>query len=634
METPASILEKYWGFTSFIDPQEKIINHVIDGHDTIALLPTSGGKSICFQIPALLKEGTCIVISPLISLMNDQVNNLKKRNIKAIALTSQLSEDEIVNAFDNLQFGNYKFLYLSPEKIQSEFIQEKIKQLNVQLIAIDEAHCISEWGHDFRPSFLNINILRTIHPKAPIIALTASATEKVVEDIITNLNLESPKIVKKSFFRSNLAYQIFEVEDKLYKIEQIIKKIKGAKIIYTNSRRQTVELSNQLNSLNYQSTFFHGGMNYVDKMKSYDEWLEDKKPIIVATNPFGMGIDKPNVKAVIHVNIPLSIENYMQEAGRAGRDGKKAFSVVLKNKADVYDTQMLTKKTLPKIEFVKSVYIHLNHYYQISYGELLDKIYDFNLTDFCNHYKIPIVKTHNAIKVLDREHIISLNESFYRKSKLKFIVSNNEIFTYMDSNPSEKDLITLLLRTYGGVFDAFKTINENYISTQLKISLKEIISSLRLFHSHQLVSYHGSNNNTQIKFLVPREDNITINHISRNVIKRNELKLFKVNRLIEFIEDVTICRSKQLLAYFNESDTSNCEICDVCISNKNKNTSTEDLSKEIIDLLHNCNSISSKEIISHFKQPKDKVLFNLQLLLEKNILTVTSHNKYKINKIE
>ncbi|MGK0126634.1 MAG: ATP-dependent DNA helicase RecQ, partial [Candidatus Azotimanducaceae bacterium] len=529
METPASILEKYWGFTSFIDPQEKIINHVIDGHDTIALLPTSGGKSICFQIPALLKEGTCIVISPLISLMNDQVNNLKKRNIKAIALTSQLSEDEIVNAFDNLQFGNYKFLYLSPEKIQSEFIQEKIKQLNVQLIAIDEAHCISEWGHDFRPSFLNINILRTIHPKAPIIALTASATEKVVEDIITNLNLESPKIVKKSFFRSNLAYQIFEVEDKLYKIEQILKKIKGSKIIYTNSRRQTVELSNQLNSLNYQSTFFHGGMNYVDKMKSYDEWLEDKKPIIVATNAFGMGIDKPNVKAVIHVNIPLSIENYMQEAGRAGRDGKKAFSVVLKNKADVYDTQMLTKKTLPKIEFVKSVYIHLNHYYQISYGELLDKIYDFNLTDFCNHYKIPIVKTHNAIKVLDREHIISLNENFYRKSKLKFIVSNNEIFTYMDSNPSEKDLIILLLRTYGGIFDAFKTINENYISTQLKISLKEIISSLRLFHSHQLVSYHGSNNNTQIKFLVPREDNITINHISRNVIKRNELKLFKVN---------------------------------------------------------------------------------------------------------
>lgn len=634
MNTPTSILEKYWGFSSFIDPQEKIINHVLNGKDTIALLPTSGGKSVCFQVPAILNKGVCIVISPLISLMNDQVQNLKKRNIKAIALTSQLSENEIINAFDNLQFGNYKFLYISPEKIQSEFIQEKIKQLNVQLIAIDEAHCISEWGHDFRPSYLNISILRTIHPKVPIIALTASATEKVVEDISINLQLDNPIIVKKSFFRANLAYQIFEVEDKFYKIKQILNKVKGSKIIYTNSRRQTVELSNQLNSLNYQSSFFHGGMNYNDKLKSYNEWLNDEKTIIVATNAFGMGIDKPNVRVVIHVNIPLSIENYMQEAGRAGRDGKKAFSVVLKNKADVYDTQVLTKKTVPEIEFVKKVYIHMNHYYQISYGELLDKNYNFNMTEFCNHYKIPIVKTYNAIKVLDRENIISLNENFSRKSILKFIVSNKEIFDYMDKNPSKKDLITLLLRTYGGIFDAFKTINENYISTQLKVSLKEVKESLRQFHSHELVSYHNSNNTTQINFLVPREDNSTINHVSRNIIKRNELKIDKMNQLIQFIEDDTICRSRQLLSYFNESETSNCRICDVCVSNKNKEDRTVDFSEQIVNLLHTSNSLSSKEIISHFNQPKDKVLFNLQLLLEKNILTVTSHNKYKINKIE
>ena len=632
MNTPISFLKKYWSFNSFIDPQEKIINHIINGNDTIALLPTGGGKSICFQVPVLMKEGICIVISPLISLMNDQVNNLKKRNIKAIALTSQLSENEIVTAFDNFKFGNYKFLYISPEKIQSEFIQEKIKQINVNLIAIDEAHCISEWGHDFRPSFLNIKILRSIHPETPIIALTASATERVVEDIVENLELNHPIIIKKSFYRPKLAYHIYEVQDKLFKVEQILQKIRGSKIIYTNSRRHTVELSNQLNSLNYTSTFYHGGMSFADKIESYNAWFHDEKSIIVATNAFGMGIDKPNVRAVIHVNLPLSIENYMQEAGRAGRDGEKAFSVVLMNKADIYDTQQLTKKTLPEIDFVKSVYIHLNHYYQISYGEILDEIYEFNLTDFCKHYNIPIVKTYNAIKVLDRENVLSLNEDFNRKSKLKFIATNAQVFTYIDKNPSQKKLITLLLRTYGGVFEIHKSINENYIANQLNISTNEIKKSLKQFHLLELISYQGSNNNTQIKFQVPREDNITINSISKNTIKHNELKLLKINKLIKFIEDNKTCRSKQLLTYFNEYEITNCGICDVCLSN-NKNSSLN-LSQQIIEIVKKKNVLSSKEITNILDQPADKVLFNIQLLLEKNILSVTSHNKYKINKIE
>ena len=300
MNSPLEILKKYWGFNTFKHPQENVISSVLNGVDTIALLPTGGGKSICFQVPTLMKNGVCIVISPLIALMNDQVKNLQNRNIKAVALTSKLSQDEIVTVFDNLLFGNYKFLYLSPEKLQSEFIQTKLRQLNIQLIAVDEAHCISEWGHDFRPSYLNIKIIRDFFPKIPIIALTASATERVLTDIVKNLDLKTPKIVKKSFFRANLAYQIFDVEDKLYKVEQILNKIKGSKIIYTNTRRKTIEVSEQLNSLGYKSGFYHGGMQLDDKLKAYENWMTEKTPIIVATNAFGMGIDKANVRAVIH----------------------------------------------------------------------------------------------------------------------------------------------------------------------------------------------------------------------------------------------------------------------------------------------------------------------------------------------
>jgi ATP-dependent DNA helicase RecQ len=314
MSTPLEILKQYWNYESFKHPQEEIISSVINKKDTIALLPTGGGKSICFQLPILLQEGICIVISPLIALMNDQVNGLLQKGIKAVALTSKLSEGEIVTIFDNLQFGGYKFLYLSPEKLQSEFIKEKLRHLNIQLIAIDEAHCISEWGHDFRPSYLNIHLIRELHPTIPIIALTASATEKVTTDIITNLKLDAPSIIKKSFYRDNLAYQIFTVEDKLYKLQQILTKIRGPKIIYTNTRKKTIEISTRLNQLNFKTTFYHGGMTMDEKIKSYEDWMSENKPIIVATNAFGMGIDKPNVRAIIHNNLHQRVENYMQEA--------------------------------------------------------------------------------------------------------------------------------------------------------------------------------------------------------------------------------------------------------------------------------------------------------------------------------
>ncbi|AOW19553.1 RecQ family ATP-dependent DNA helicase [Urechidicola croceus] len=630
MNSPTEILKKYWGYEEFRHPQKEIISNVLENKDIVALLPTGGGKSICFQIPALIKQGVCVVISPLIALMNDQVNNLQKRNIKAMTLSSKLSQDEIVTAFDNLQFGNYKFLYLSPEKLQSDFIQEKLKQLNVQLIAIDEAHCISEWGHDFRPSYLNIHYLREIHPDVPIIALTASATKKVISDITTSLELRKPKIFQKSFFRKNLAYQIFEVEDKLFKVEQILNKIKGSTIIYTNTRRKTIEVSNQLNILGFNSNYYHGGMLLDEKTKAYENWLDETTPIIVATNAFGMGIDKSNVRVVIHLNLPQSVENYIQEAGRGGRDEKKAFSVVLKNKSDIYDAKKLLSNTLATTKFIKSIYFKLNQYYQIAYGEFLEKNYDFNITDFCNLYKFPIVKTYNALKILDRENILLLDENFDRKSAVKFCTSSNLVFDYCDKNPSKNDLIKLILRTYGGVFDSNKVINETYLSKSLNISVEKVKQQLKALHKDKIIYFHDTKNNTQIRFLVPREDDRTINSISKNIEQRNLLRIRKMNSLIDFIENDKICRSQQLLAYFDQFDSNTCGICDVCIAKKHtlKNYNTNETSEIIIDLIKKNSELSSKEILRILKLPEKDVLFSLKLLLEKNIIAVNSQNKY------
>ena len=630
METPIEILKKYWGYNAFRHPQEEIISNVLNGDDTLALLPTGGGKSVCFQIPTLVNDGICIVVSPLIALMNDQVKNLSNKNIKAISLTSKLTPDEVIVAFDNLKFGNYKFLYLSPEKLQSELIQQKIKQLNVQLIAIDEAHCISEWGHDFRPSYLNISILREFFPQVPMIALTASATEKVSKDIVENLGLDTPKIFKKSFLRKNLAYQIFEVEDKLFKVEQVLKKVKGSKIIYTNSRRSTVEISAQLNHLGYKTNFYHGGMKHDTKLQHYEDWLSEKTPIIVATNAFGMGIDKSDVRVIIHYNLPQSIENYLQEAGRGGRDGEKSFSVVLKNKTDILNTKTRLQKTLPSIDFIKQVYFNLNQFFQISYGEISEKKYGFNLSEFCEIYKTSIVVTFNALKILEQESILIIDDNIHRKSSVQFKISNQAIFDYCESNQSKNNLIKLLLRTYGGIFESPKTINITYIAKNLSISSSALTNQLKQLHQDEIIQFYNANNNTQIQFLVQREDDRTINVRSKNITQRNNQKVAKMEALIDFIETNIICRSKQLLTYFGERNISDCGICDVCLSKKNqkKKTNKEEISKEILMLLKNYKSLSSKEISSQIEASEKTVLFCIEILLEKNILAVTSHNKY------
>ncbi len=629
MTKPIEILKKYWGFDTFIEPQEEIISSVLSKRDTLALLPTGGGKSLCFQLPTLLNDGICVVVSPLIALMNDQVKNLAQKGIKAIQLTSKQSQDEIVMLFDNLLYGNYKFLYLSPEKLQSEFIQTKIQHLDIQLFAIDEAHCISEWGHDFRPSYLNINKLSQLHPNVPFIALTASATPKVTNDIIDNIGMTNPTIIKKSFYRKNLGYRIINVEDKLSKIKNLIEQVNGSTIIYTNTRRKTVELSEQLNQMNFNSTFYHGGMFIEDKLKHYENWLSEKTPIIVATNAFGMGIDKANVRLIIHHNLPQSIENYMQEAGRGGRDNKNAYSYVLSNKNEINELKTLTHKTLATKKHIEQVYLKLNQYFNISYGELNETSFEFDLSAFCKTYNFSKVLVYNSLKVLNRESILFLDENIDRKSTAKFITSNTVVFNYAERNKKFDKLIKLLLRTYGGIFENSIKLNETYLANTLNISkniLKEYFTTL---HNDKIISYYNSSATTHIRFLVPREDKITINIIARNIEQLNKQKTNKVNELIKFIENDNICRSIQLLSYFGESEVNNCGICDVCVSKKKKPINFKETYMIVLQLLKN-KEYSSQELISKIEADEKQILFALQLLLDKNLITVTLQNKYKL----
>lgn len=629
MKTPQETLKKYWNHSQFRDPQEAIINTVLKGKDTMVLLPTSGGKSICYQVPALLLEGVCIVISPLIALIKDQVNSLKEKNIKAIALTSQLSQDEIVIAFDNLQFGGIKFLYLSPEKLQSKFIQEKIKQLNVSLIAIDEAHCISEWGHDFRPSYLELKILKELQPEATTIALTATATQKVLEDIQLHLEIENATLFKKSFQRKNLAFHVISTEDIYGKLLQILNKLNESVIVYTNNRKQTKEVSDFLKRNNFKSSFYHGGLSNNEKNESFNNWMSDKTPVMVATNAFGMGIDKANVRAVIHINIPNSLENFIQESGRAGRDGKDSYSLLLSNKSSLFETENKFNLNIASTTFIKLIYAHLNQFYAISLGELPLRSFNFSLQEFCAKYKLNLLQTYNAIKTLEREGIILLDENYNKKSTLKFLISNQKIFNYLENNTSKTDLIQLILRSYGGIFEHFTIVNEFIIAKKLNIKKKDIIESLKELDALGILHYSYADTTSKLTFLAVREDDYTINRISKNIERQNNLKYQKLKSVIHFIENNKVCRSIQLLAYFNETNTPPCGKCDVCLSKNAKITAIKTVAHQILEALEE-QPLSSKELSTILIFSEKELLNSLKILLEKNKITITSQNKFKL----
>lgn len=627
IKSPKEILTHYWGYTSFRTLQETIVTTVLEHKDAIALLPTGGGKSICFQLPALIKNGICLVISPLIALMQDQVESLAKRNIKATYIPSGVSQDDLIALFDNLKFGSYKFLYLSPERLQSRFIQEKIKELNVNLIAIDEAHCISEWGHDFRPSYRNISILKELKPAANLIALTATANTKVIDDIANNLSLTSPKIFKKSFYKENLAYQVFKIEDKLGRLLQIFTKTKSPAIVYVNSRKRTLEISNFLNANGFKSGCYHGGLSSSEKQIAYHNWMTEVTPIIVATNAFGMGIDKDNVKLVIHYNLPSSLENYVQEAGRAGRNYKKSFAVLLYNNQDIALLELQLKKSTPSIQEIKEVLRKLYQHFRISFGELPLETFGFNYLEFCKKYDFATLKVDTILKILSNNSIIEINQNFNKKSTLQFMISSKQVQLYA-KNTSNNTLINIVLRTYGGIFEKETNIDEYTIAKKASITANQVIAQLNKLHEDKIVTYKGVTSHASLTFLTPREDDKTINRCAKEIKLFLKQKKQKTVDFINFTQNNTMCRSIQILHYFDEDSSQQCGICDVCLQNKQR--IYKNISNEILDLLKQEKRLSSQEIRALLSVDEKDILIHLRSLLSIQKIKINSNNKYQL----
>ncbi len=630
MAHPINILERYWNFTSFRPLQEEIIQSVLEGEDTFALLPTGGGKSMCFQIPALVKEGICIVISPLVALMRNQVNVLQNKGIKAMALTSGISYNELDTLLDNCIYGNYKFLYLSPERLQQDIVQQRIKQMNVNLIAVDEAHCISQWGNDFRPAYKNIVTLRQLHPQTNIVALTASATPEVVDDIVKELDCIKPKIFNQSFYRKNLAYMTFHEEDKLYKLEAILKKNKAPSIIYVRSRKATIEIDNLLTHKGFQSTFYHGGLSNTEKESRLEAWLNNDFQIMVATNAFGMGIDKPDVKTVIHLNLPDSIESYFQEAGRAGRNGDKAFAVILKNKNDEILVKNQFLKVLPTIDFIKTVYKRLNNYFQIPYGEGEHQTFAFNFNDFCKTYKFNSILTYNTLQALERTGILNLNKQFNNKTRIQFIVSNSNMFKYLENNSDLNSIVKTILRTYGGIFEQETKINTVLIADKVSITEEILIKALVKLSDEKIITLFHSKTDAEITFIEPREDDKTINRVARIIEQQIQLRQKQIASVLDYINNNETCKSKQLLSYFGNNKANDCGICSVCIASKKNNTiNITIVKKEIIKCLEGGEQ-SSRALIETLALSEENILNALQELLEYDIINITKKNTYKL----
>lgn len=577
-------LYKYWSHHSFRPLQENIILDVLNQKDTLAILPTGGGKSICYQLPALILEGTCVVISPLIALINDQIAALKEKGIEAVTIPSKSSNDDIIRLFDNIKVKKTKLLYLSPERLSQPIIQDKLKELTISFVAIDEAHCISQWGHDFRPAYLKIVLLRKLLPNPTFLAVTATATKTTQTQIIDLLSLKDVQKHLGSFNRANLAYQVYETPQKFDLLTRILRKSKTITIVYLQSRLATIELSKRLNRDGFKSTYYHAGLSPKEKENNYNAWNNEQQNIMVATSAFGMGIDKSNVRLVVHLEIPQHIENYTQEAGRAGRDEQKAFSCVILSKNDLLKFEKLRNQNLLTFDDVLTVYDKLNQHFQIAYGEQISEAFDFDLEVFCTKYNLENHKTKRVLQKLNSYGILNHEERYKNSTAVKVICSSKQLLHFCNTQQKYRVLVDYLLRNYVGIFELSKKINLAKLSQTTKMSAIEIHKKLNYLKEIKLIDYDKKLNHNRLKFLVPREDKKTVLLIKKDLLKLNEIEFQKGKKTLAYFENQEVCRNLMILEYFNEQNTNVCGICDICLENK-KEVSKEDLSKNTLHLL-------------------------------------------------
>lgn len=624
------LLQKYWQYPKFRPLQEDIIEAVLAGKDTLALLPTGGGKSLCFQIPALAIEGICIVVTPLIALMKDQVENLKERGIEAIAIFSGMSKREIDIALDNCIYGNVKFLYLSPERLLNQMVIERIRHMNVNLFAIDEAHCISHWGYDFRPAYLQVSSLREIHPKVSFIALTATAIPKVAKDIQEKL-LFRPKessFFKKSFYRENLAYMVLFEENKQNRLLRIIKKVQGSGIVYVRNRRETQEVARFLSMNGVKADFYHAGLAALDRSTKQDEWKSNITPVIVATNAFGMGIDKPDVRFVVHIDLPDSLEAYYQEAGRAGRDGKEAYTVLLYQESDRTRLKNNLELSFPSAKEIAQVYFQLGNYYQLAYGAGLDLTLPFDLADFCKRFQLNPHKTMHALKFLEHDEWIVLSENAYLPSRMQFDISASELYSFQVENQRLDPLIKTILRAYGAAFEHFVEVDENDLAKKMNVSYKTVINGLKMMHELEVLSYLPQTDQPQLQFLQPRVDtsNLQVNH--QYIRERREVMEEQVQSVFHYL-DVKSCRSRALLAYFDEKDSTDCGVCDQCLKAKSKRNNVKNIASQIIEQLSS-QPISLQELIHNLTIGEEEERLDALRQMLDNGTVIKIENEYTL----
>ncbi len=567
MITANEVLRRYWGFDQFRPLQDEIIQSVLSGNDTLALLPTGGGKSICFQVPAMLMEGICIVVSPLIALMKDQVENLKAKGINAIAIYAGMGKREIDILLDNCIYGNIKFLYLSPERLLSPIVRERISYMNVNLIAIDEAHCISQWGYDFRPPYLQLTALREIHPEKPVLALTATATAFVKEDIQAKLDFKNAKVFVKSFERHNLSYAVIDVEDKHKKLLEIVRNVKGSGLIYVRNRRETAEIASFLQRNGVVADFYHAGIEKDLRFKKQENWKSDVVSVMVATNAFGMGIDKPNVRFVVHLDLPDSLEAYYQEAGRAGRDEKRAFAVLLANASDQLILKGKYKDSFPSIDEIKKTYHYLGSYFQLAFGAGEGLNFEFDLADFCKRFSLGVLKTLASLKFLEHDGYLVLSENIFLQSRIMFTANHEDVYRFQIENVAYDSIIKTIQRSYGGAFDGYIKIKESDLAKRLKISFNDVIAHLNKLQQLEILSYLPQTDQPQLQFVLPRADQLHLDIDVKYIKLRQKIQNDQINAVLSY-STTAICRSIQLLSYFGEKNASKCKFCDVCLAEK------------------------------------------------------------------